>query len=219
MNQAEDEEAATSDNTSSISDFSFGNDKWSTKKLSEIFKRLSQEKNPKRITRIVEKGIHQIVYEAADQPDLIIKFVTNSLERVNLEKNILDSVKRLRILEEVNTKCTELLNVLLEKLKMLNREKSNSKGISPKKLKILQEREQHIVSFLSYFVFKHPVLSKEEYLSIYQTFQWNQLGYLKGKQPHQPQSSKAHTERAAVTYSSPSSPVQNTAILHLQYPH
>jgi len=219
MNQVEDEEVATSDNTSSISDFSFGNDKWSTKKLSEIFKRLSQEKNPKRITRIVEKGIHQIVYEAADQPDLIIKFVTNSLERVNLEKNILDSVKRLRILEEVNTKCTELLNVLLEKLKMLNREKSNSKGISPKKLKILQEREQHIVSFLSYFVFKHPVLSKEEYLSIYQTFQWNQLGYLKGKQPHQTQSSKAHTERAAVTYSSPSSPVQNTAILHLQYPH
>jgi len=116
MNQVEDEEVATSDNTSSISDFSFGNDKWSTKKLSEIFKRLSQEKNPKRITRIVEKGIHQIVYEAADQPDLIIKFVTNSLERVNLEKNILDSVKRLRILEEVNTKCTELLNVLLEKL-------------------------------------------------------------------------------------------------------
>ena len=100
----EEEEVATSDNTSSISDFSFGDEKWSIKKISDVFKRLNQEQNPKRITRIVEKGLHQIVYESPDKPELVIKFATLALERVNVEKGILDSLKRLRILEEVNAK-------------------------------------------------------------------------------------------------------------------
>lgn len=178
--QQEGEDPATSDNTSSISDFSFGEDQWSLKKISDVFKRLSSEQNPKRITRIVEKGLHQICYEAHDKPEFIIRFVTCALERINVEKGILDSVKRLRILEEVDTKCTELLEVCLNKLKNLNKEKSAPK-VSPKKLKIIQEREEAIISFLGYFVFKHPVMSKEEYLSIYQTFEWYYIKYFQGK--------------------------------------
>ena len=74
------------------------------KKISDIFKRLSQEKNQKKIFDIVEKGLHQIVYEVPDQPELIIKFVTNALQKVNLEKGILDTVKRLRIFDEAETR-------------------------------------------------------------------------------------------------------------------
>ena len=173
------EEVPTSDNTSTVSDFSFGNEKWSAKKISDIFSRLSKENDPKRVARIVEKGIHQIVYEAAEKPELIIKFVTCALERVNLEKNVLDSIKRLRILEEVELEWSELLQVLIKKLKQLGKEKLNSK-VSSKKLKILQEREQEIIGFLSYFIFKHPVLGKDDYLLIFETIQWNQINYLQG---------------------------------------
>jgi hypothetical protein len=174
-----DEEVPTSDNTSTLSDFSFGDEKWSMKKISDIFSRLSKESDPKRIARIVEKGIHQIVYEAAEKPELIVKFVTCALERVNLEKNVLDSIKRLRILEEIELECSEMLQVLIKKLKQLGKEKLNNK-ISPKKIKIIQEREQEIIGFISYFVFKHPILTKDEYMLIYEIIEWNQISYLQG---------------------------------------
>lgn len=96
----ETEEIATSDNTSSISDFSFGAEKWSAKKITKIFEQLQSEKNHKRTLKIIEKGLHMIVYEVPDKPDLVIQFVAKGLELINYEKGILESIKRLRILEE-----------------------------------------------------------------------------------------------------------------------
>jgi hypothetical protein len=72
------------------------------KKISDIFKRLSEESNPKRIAKIVEEGLHRVIYEIPDKPDLVLKFVTLALGRVNVEKEILESIKTLRILEEVD---------------------------------------------------------------------------------------------------------------------
>lgn len=73
------------------------------------------------------------------------------------------------------------MNILLNKLKGLSRDKNNPKGISPKKLKIVQEREDAILSFLGYFVFKHPVMSKEDYAEIYQIFDIHYIQYFKSK--------------------------------------
>ena len=181
INNGSDEDVATSDNTSSISDFSFGTEKWNLEKISDVFSRLRKKTNAKRISKIVEKGLHTIVYEAPDQPDLIINFVTNSLKQVNLEKGILDTIKRLRILEETNAKCDELLSTLLNKLKVLSQAKTGEKGIHFKKKKTIEEREESIISFISYYIFKMNSMTKDDYVSIYNTLEWNQINYFKSK--------------------------------------
>ena len=43
----EEEDAPTSDNTSSISDFSFGKGKWTQKKINDVFAKIDKEQNIK----------------------------------------------------------------------------------------------------------------------------------------------------------------------------
>ncbi|CAI2371959.1 unnamed protein product [Moneuplotes crassus] len=176
----EEEEVDTSDKTSSVSDFSLGDEKWSNKKINSIFKRLEKEKNQRKITQIIEKALHKIVYEIPDKPELVVKFSTKALPMINLEKTVLDTIKRLRIFDEIDHSCKDLLDILLTKLKGLYREKKNPNGISPKKAKIINEREDCILSFLSYFVFKNMQLTSEDYVKIYQLFDLNYIQYYKG---------------------------------------
>ena len=157
-----------SEESEEISDFSFGKSGWSKKKLDEIFEKVKKEKDRGRVRKILEKGLHMVVYEGKEE--LVTEYVEKAIRMINYEKGILDTVKRLRIVEE-SIKWKGIFEAVKEKIKELEEEKKEK--MSKKKWKIVEEREEALIAFLSYFIFKFSELKKEEYYEIFQILEWH----------------------------------------------
>ena len=159
-----------------VSDFSFGKGQWSAKRVEDVFQRLHKEKDPARVRKIVEKGLYKVVYEEP-KADTVLLYAEKALKTVNYEKGILDALRRLRVLEE-SGKGKGVLKVVMEKIKELGEERKEK--MTQKKRKIVEEREEELVAFLGYFLFKFHELTKEEYFDIFKTLEWHHVKHFDG---------------------------------------